>query len=120
MNAILQRAIKGVTVLVWPVQYVVDTLHRGKVVNSLRSKKVAKVSIGIVIMLTGSTMAVYPVAFIPHIVWDAIAYGLHGYGALPLIKIACHHLNLEEIEEKRVRKRKARNAIAENNPHGGI
>jgi hypothetical protein len=65
-----------------------------------RKKKTVKVCVGVVIMLVGSTMAKYPIIFIPHILWDAIAYGLHGYGALPIIKILCAKFDLENLEEE--------------------
>lgn len=100
MRTVAKHAVRVVNILVQPVQRAVDTFHCEKVAVLFKSKKTAKVSVGVVIMLVGSTMATHPVSFIPHILWDALAYGLHGYGALPVIKIACHHLNLEDLEEK--------------------
>jgi hypothetical protein len=64
-----------------------------------RRKRHVKILIGVGIMLVGSTMATNPVTFIPHVVWDAMAYGLHGYGALPIIKILCVKLDLEHLDE---------------------
>jgi hypothetical protein len=76
-----------------PVQYLV------KRIPCPHKKKTVKVCIGTGIMLVGSTMATHPIAIIPHIIWDAIAWGLHGYGALPIIKVACSHLDLENLGE---------------------
>lgn len=100
MHPAIKATAKVVHVAVIPVTLVVDYAHKGAVHTSelAHSKKVHKVVIGVVIMLVGSTMATTPVAFIPHVVWDAIAYGLHGYGALPIIKILCKKLDLEHLE----------------------
>lgn len=49
------------------------------------------ISVGTALMLTGSTMAVNAhdilksMPFIPHVVWDATAYFLHGFGSLPVM-----------------------------------
>lgn len=100
MKAVLKPLARALHVAHYPIHIAVEKLHVEEVAVIIKSKKTAKVSVGVVIMLIGSTMATHPVVFIPHVIWDAMAYGLHGYGALPLIKIACKHLNLEEIEEK--------------------
>ena len=72
-----------------------------------KKKKTIKVCIGTGIMLVGSTMATHPLSIVPHIIWEAIAWGLHGYGALPIIKVLCSHLDLENIEENELEKLKA-------------
>lgn len=53
-----------------------------------------------VIMAGGAAMAVNPVSFVPHFIWEAVAYGLHGYGALPIIKILCAKYDLEHLSEE--------------------
>jgi hypothetical protein len=100
MKAVLKPLARVVHLAHYPIHIAVEKLHVEEVAVIIKSKKTAKITVGVVIMLVGSTMATHPVVFIPHVIWDALAYGLHGYGALPLIKIACKHLNLEEIEEK--------------------
>jgi len=65
-------------------------------------QKTVKVAAGVTIMLTGAAMATHPVTFLPHFLWDALAYGLHGYGALPVLKILCSHFDLEHIESRGV------------------
>jgi hypothetical protein len=87
-------------IIVFPVHIVVERFHCPQAAVFLKSKKTAKVAVGVCIMLVGSTMAANPVAFLPHAVWDALAYGLHGYGALPVIKILCKKLDLENLEEE--------------------
>lgn len=77
-----------------PIQFVVAKIPHP------RKQKTVKVCVGVTIMLVGSTMATHPVLLVPHIVWDALAYGLHGYGALPIIKILCARFDLEHLEEK--------------------
>jgi hypothetical protein len=84
-----------------PVAYIVRNIPHS------RKKKTVKVCIGTGIMLVGSTMATHPLTIIPHIVWDAIAWGLHGYGALPIIKVLCSHLDLENLDDSEVEKLKS-------------
>jgi hypothetical protein len=96
MKILIQKTNQVVHIICWPVTYLVEKLHVKKVV---KSKRATKIIIGIGITLTGSTMASHPVMWVPHFLWDAFAYTLHGYGALPMIKLACERLNLESIEE---------------------
>lgn len=91
---------KALHVATFPIHAAVERFHHPHVAKVFKSKKAAKVSVGVTIMLVGSTMATHPVAWMPHVLWDALAYGLHGYGALPVIKILTHHLDLENIEEE--------------------
>jgi hypothetical protein len=63
----------------------------------IRSKRFTKCSLGAVIGLAGAFMATHPVEYVPHFLWDGLAYGLHGYGALPFIKLGCKFLDLEDI-----------------------
>lgn len=86
-------------VAIRPITIVVDRFHNAHIGKIVHSKKASKVTIGIVIMLVGSGMAAHQVAFIPHVIWDAIAYGLHGYGALPIVKIGCKFFNLEDLDD---------------------
>ena len=67
-----------------------------------RKKKTVKLMVGVVIMLSGAAMAKYPWHLVNHIVWDALAYGLHGYGALPWVKVMCHKFDLENLEQSEV------------------
>jgi len=97
MKIIIAKAIHQAN---YPIHILVERFHVEEVAVIIKSKKTAKITVGIVLMLVGSTMATHPVVFIPHVIWDAMSYGLHGYGALPLIKVACKHLNLEELEER--------------------
>jgi hypothetical protein len=90
---------KTVAVLAYPVTAVVEAVHGDKLKHAVKSKRTTKVFIGVGITLVGSTMATNPVSFVPHVIWDALAYTLHGYGALPVIKILCERLNLESIDE---------------------
>jgi hypothetical protein len=86
-----------------PVIYVVDCLH---IRGLIKSRRRVKVLLGLTLMLTGSTMALHPVSFIPHILWDMFSYGLHGYGAVPIIKVICQKskklsiFDLETLEEE--------------------
>lgn len=65
----------------------------------LKSKRATKVVIGICISCTGSAIALHPIEIVPHIIWDAIAYTLHGYGAIPVVKILCEKFNLESLDD---------------------
>lgn len=60
-------------------------------------KRVVKLGLGASIGLFGAFMATNPWHVVPHFLWDGIAYGLHGYGALPFIKLGCKFLDLEDI-----------------------
>lgn len=100
MKAVLKPLARAVHIAHYPIHIVVETLHVEEVAVLIKKKKSAKVAVGVVLMLTGSMMATHPVVWLPHFIWDTFAYGLHGYGALPIIKIACKHLNLEDIEEE--------------------
>lgn len=82
-----------------PIHALVERLHRTRLVRIVRSKRASKVCIGVCITLVGSTMATHPIAMIPHFIWDAIAYTLHGYGAIPVIKIFCEKFNLESLDD---------------------
>ena len=98
MKAILSKyVVRPINVLIHPINLASEIMHGNRVQRIVHSKRLLKVTIGFSIMLTGSTMATHPVEMIPHILWDAIAYGLHGYGSLPAIKLLCQYFNLEDI-----------------------
>jgi hypothetical protein len=92
----MKRIALVVHVAVYPVTYVVDVLH---VKQIIKSKKTVKVSIGLFLMGVGATMAINPWSAIPHVIWDALAYGIHGYGALPIFKIVSKKLDLEHLDD---------------------
>jgi len=64
-------------------------------------KRVVKLGLGSVIALSGAFMAAHPWGAVPHFVWDGLAYGLHGYGALPFVKLGCKFLDLEDLEDRK-------------------
>jgi len=76
---------KALHIAVLPVSWVVDKLHPKKF--HPKKKKHAHVAVGSVLIITGSFMATHPVTWLPHFVWDALAYGIHGYGLLPILKV---------------------------------
>ena len=47
--------------------------------------KVAHVSLGVVLILTGSTLATITWPGVPHVVSDALAWLVHGFGSAPII-----------------------------------
>lgn len=96
MKKFIIQTHRVVHIAIVPVTFVVEKLHVRRII---KSKRGAKVVIGIGFCLTGSTMALYPITAVPHVIWDAVAYILHGYGSLPMIKLACEKLNLESIDE---------------------
>lgn len=97
-KVIVIHFVKTIFILTYPIHLITEVIHGKRFQHLIHSKRVVKLTIGGFIMLTGSTMATHPVEFIPHIVWDALAYGLHGYGALPMIKIFCTRLDLETLD----------------------
>jgi hypothetical protein len=98
LRRFLHRIHPVVHVLVLPVVLVTNRFSALR-----RNKKATKMSIGTIIMLTGTTMATHPVGWMPHFLWDAIAYSLHGYGLIPFLKVVClmsPKLDLEHIDEE--------------------
>ncbi len=69
-----------------------------------RGKTVGKLTIGAGIAYTGAFLARVPVDFCPHILWDTVCYGLHGYGALPFIKLLTRLIDLENLELNKIKK----------------
>lgn len=51
-------------------------------------RHVIGVGLGTTLMLLGSNLATHPIDAIPHFLWDAFAYGIHGVGFIPLSKHA--------------------------------
>jgi hypothetical protein len=52
---------------------------------------------GSVMMLVGSIMATNTPAWLPHFLWDAVAYGLHGFGSAPVFKLVCIKLHIDWV-----------------------
>jgi len=50
-------------------------------------RHLAGIGLGAALTLTGSAMAIHghEQTIVPHVAWDAIAYTIHGFGALPII-----------------------------------
>lgn len=97
---------KVLVVVTAPVHYVVETGHNVSKAKIFKSKRHAKVGVGVVLMLSGSALATHPVTFLPHFIWDALCYLLHGYGSLPVVRILCERVNLETLEEVKKEERK--------------
>lgn len=66
-----------------PVHLVADGIHRVLPHN----KKHSKLVIGGAMMLTGATLASIHQGYIPHVLWDAFSWLLHGIGAAPIINL---------------------------------
>lgn len=47
-------------------------------------RHMAHSTIGIVLVLLGSFMAAHPAEWMPHAMWDGVAYLIHGMGAVPI------------------------------------
>ena len=93
MKAALVHVHRVTHVATLPIQFVVRRIpHVGK-------RKAAKMGAGVVIMIVGVVVAKNPFHLVNHIIADLIGYGLHGYGALPFIKILCARFDLEHIDE---------------------
>lgn len=92
--------IRAVHLAVTPVSLLVDSCHTLPKARILKSKKHAHCAVGIVLMLSGSALATHPVTFVPHFLWDAVCYLLHGYGSLPVVRVLCGKFNLETIVDE--------------------
>lgn len=53
-------------------------------------KGVTKYGSAASLTLFGGYLASNPVHFLPHFVWDTIAYGLHGIALAPIAECVCH------------------------------
>lgn len=80
-------------VATYPLQIIVRS------VPSSRRRRAVKLGAGATIMLLGVVIAKNPMHLMNHIFADVIGYGLHGYGAMPFIKILCARFDLEDINE---------------------
>lgn len=71
-----------------PIAWLASKIHPTAKQKNHRRK--IEVAIGLVLMMVGSTLAVNAVSWcpthVPHPVYDMVAYGLHGFGAAPIIK----------------------------------
>lgn len=61
----------------------------GRLFHRDSRKHVTMVATGVGICLTGSFMATcgHSQVVLPHFIWDAISYSIHGVGLIPI----CHH-----------------------------
>lgn len=66
-----------------PVHVVSDALHRIKPHN----KKHSKCLLGLVLMILAANIASMHQSYIPHFIWDAGAWLIHGLGAAPIINL---------------------------------
>ncbi len=82
-----------------PVSAAVDSCHPLRKAKIFKKKRHAKLAVGTVFILGGSFAAAHPIGFVPHFLWDAGCWLLHGYGALPVVKVLCEKYDLEHIEE---------------------
>ena len=98
MNA-LTKVHKVVAVLHYPVHMAVEKMHGAKHRHRITRKRLTKVGVGICITVVGATMASHPVTFIPAVLWEAVSWTLHGYGAVPVVKLFCEIVDLESLEE---------------------
>lgn len=59
-----------------------------KFLNRKTQRHILGTSLGVCLMLTGSNMALHHWEAVPPVVWDALAYGIHGVGSIPVLKHA--------------------------------
>jgi hypothetical protein len=61
---------------------------RDRLLNRVALRHVAGWLLGFLLCLTGSFLATHPglVESVPHVVWDAFSYSIHGIGLIPLAK----------------------------------
>jgi hypothetical protein len=59
-------------------------LHR-RLASRHARRHLVGVCVGVGLMLVGSTMATVIEPLLPRLLWDAIAYFVHGVGAVPLM-----------------------------------
>lgn len=92
---------KVVRVAAWPVRIIALGVrklvpHRGHATTMV---------VSVTVIMTGSFLASVPQTYVPHFLWDAFAYFLHGLGAAPIIDKLWHkdEKEAEEVEE-RIRK----------------
>ena len=63
--------------------------HLGRIrrIFDVRARRhFAGLLLGVILMLTGSRMAMARVEFLPHALWDCVAYFIHAIGTVPLMK----------------------------------
>lgn len=70
-----------VKAIAWPVRTLVHGVNRIVPHNTRAGTVVVSVSV----ILTGSWLASVPQTLLPHFLWDAISWTIHGLGAAPLI-----------------------------------
>jgi hypothetical protein len=87
---------KAYNIIAWPLIKVAKVVH-------LKFPKVhphtTKMTLGVIILMTGSYMSYHPLLIIPHFMWDGIAWAVHGYGALPIVYVARKHFFDLELGE---------------------
>lgn len=91
---------KALRILASPVCHLSHALHVyfPRVFNRKHiNKRTVKCSLGGVVVLTGAYAAQHPVEFMPHFVWDAFSYALHGWGLVPILKVSAAIIDLEDV-----------------------
>lgn len=57
----------------------------GRLADRKTRRHAAAMATGAGLCALGSFMATNPVAFVPHVIWDAVSYSIHGAGLMPLL-----------------------------------
>lgn len=57
-----------------------------RILHPAARRHIVQVGLGVSLMVTGSAMALHAqeIAFLPHVLWDTLAYGIHGIGGIPI------------------------------------
>jgi len=63
-----------------PVRMIVRAIHRIYPHNC----RVGEVLVGALVLLFGAWLAQHEVSWVPHFVWEGIAYAIHGLGVTPI------------------------------------
>lgn len=61
---------------------------------------VKRYTVAATVVLTGSFMATHPLHFLPHFLWDGLAYTIHGLGAAPIAEGVLRRLAAKKGEQK--------------------
>lgn len=89
---------KAVHKAAFPVLFLVEEFHDIKRAKLFKRKRHAKIAVGMVFIAGGS--AISHLHIILPIFWEAFGWLLHGYGALPIIKVLCEKYDLEQAQDE--------------------
>jgi len=89
---------KAIHKAVFPVLFLVEEFHDIKRAKLFKRKRHAKIAIGMVFIAGGSAISHVHI-FLP-LFWEAFGWLLHGYGALPIIKVLCEKYDLEMVKDE--------------------